>query len=717
MADSRKIYVAGVTPGAGSSVVALGLLGSVERRVSKVGFFKPVGEGASDPEVALMKSAYHLAPEPNELCPFSVAEARRLVGRGKEQELLDRIAASFDVVRGTSDFVVLLGINQQVSVNAFDMDINASVAARLGAPVLLVAGASAGAGEVPPQDLASAVLAGRASFEEEGCEILGAVVNRVPEETAARKYAEVLEAEGIRVFGVIPQIDFITMPRLKHVAEALGAEVLSGRDLLSNISTRTLVAGMEPRNFLKWLTCDNTLVIAPGDREDIILTVAMVQLSSRHRRVSGLVLTGGFKPDSEIISLVKESRVPDFPILLAGGDTYSVASSVSNLRVRIDPGDKDKIFTALAAFDKFVDRARLWDSLQVARRGIPSASAFLESIVEKAQGLGKKIVFPEGDEVRTIRACSRLARGKVLVPILLGDPQSIRKKAAELGADLEGVEILDPSVSEKKEEYAQVVYEIRKHRRGGMTLEGARQWIEQSRIHFGTAMVRCGDADGLVSGAVHSTADTIRPAFQIIGVRPGLALASSVFLMVFKDRVLVYGDCAIVPDPDAGELADIAIASAHTARAFGIEPRVAMLSYSTGRSGSGKDVDKVAEATRIVRQREPYLLVDGPIQYDAAIDPTVAKTKQPDSPVAGRATVFIFPDLNSGNIAYKAVQRMSGAKAVGPVIQGLRKPVNDLSRGCTSDEIYYVAALTAVQAAREGAGEAMTERREADVVR
>jgi len=310
-------------------------------------------------------------------------------------------------------------------------------------------------------------------------------------------------------------------------------------------------------------------------------------------------------------------------------------------------------------------------------------------------------VLPEGDDDRILRAAEQLLRRGVADLTVLGDDTAVRSRAASLGLGLGGLRTVDPSTSEWREDFAQTYYELRKHKGVGLPL-ARDSMVDVS--YFGTMMVYKGLADGMVSGAAHTTAHTIRPAFELIRTAPGVKVVSSVFFMLLADRVLVYGDCAVVPNPDAEQLADIAVSSAGTAATFGIEPRIAMLSYSTGESGSGTDVDKVREATRIARERRPDLLIEGPIQYDAAIDPEVARTKLPDSPVAGRATVFVFPDLNTGNNTYKAVQRSANAVAVGPVLQGLRKPVNDLSRGATVADIIDTVAITAIQAQKGVAG-------------
>ncbi len=306
-------------------------------------------------------------------------------------------------------------------------------------------------------------------------------------------------------------------------------------------------------------------------------------------------------------------------------------------------------------------------------------------------------MLPEGDDDRVLREASTWLQRGVGDLTILGDEQAVRARAAELGLELGAASILSPFDETLRDRFAKEYATVRAHK--GVTYETARDVVTDVS-YFGTMMVHLGLADGMVSGAAHTTAHTIRPSFEIIKTDPGVSIVSSVFLMALADRVLVYGDCAVVPDPTAPQLADIAISSAATAAQFAIEPRVAMLSYSTGESGSGDDVEKVREATRLVRERAPELLVDGPMQYDAAAEPSVAASKMPDSPVAGHATVFIFPDLNTGNNTYKAVQRSAGAVAIGPVLQGLRKPVNDLSRGALVSDIVNTVAITAIQAQR-----------------
>ena len=702
---ANSLFLCGTDQEAGSSVVALGLYGVLGRVVKRLAFFKPVGGGADDQDVAVMKSAYRLVEDAADLCPVTIEEARELVAQEQEGELLDRIARCYDRLRRGKQFVILEGINNQRAMSAFDMDINKDIAARLGTPVLLVARGSRRGSSTNVDQLVASVLTANRAFEEQQVDVLGVVVNRVedkPFEEVRRRIVEKFEQDGIPLFGVLPSLGFLGYPKLDQIAAELDAEVIAGEEALGTVATKTIVAAMEPANFLRHLDTDKTLVVTPGDREEVLLTLACAQKSPRRRSVAGVVLTGGLRPNPEIVSLINDLGLPDFPVMLVQTDTFTTATKIQDIDARIRPQDGDKIHTARSAVAEHVEHDRLWETLEMPRppRRRTGTAVFLEQIIEQARSSGKRIVLPEGEESRTVQAVGKILEMGVCPLIMLGDADTIHWAAGQVGFKLDHrVQIIDPLGPGAADRYLDVVVQARKGRPGGMTPEVACQWLEQSPINFGTAMVKAGDADGLVSGAVHSTGDTIRPALQIIRVKPEVGLASSVFFMALSDRVLVYGDCAIVPNPNARELAAIAYASARTARAFGIEPRVAMLSYSTGSSGAGVSVDKVAEATKLVKERNPDLIIDGPLQYDAAIDPEVGRLKQPDSPVAGRANVFIFPDLDAGNIAYKAVQRSAGAVAVGPVLQGLNKPVNDLSRGCSVDDIVYTVAVTAVQAA------------------
>ena len=436
------------------------------------------------------------------------------------------------------------------------------------------------------------------------------------------------------------------------------------------------------------------MIITPGDRSDVLLGLLTAHAAEGYPSLAGIILNGGFYPPPQIARLV-EGLGQRLPIIRSDYGTFRTASAAASIRGRLSADSQRKVDTALALFEKHVDGEALLARADVSRPSVITPLMFEWELLSRARSDKKHIVLPEGEDDRILRAASTLLQREVADLTILGNEATIRARATELGLDISAAQVIDPKDGELFERFAAEYAELRKHK--GMTVERARE-IVGSVSYFGTLMVQLGLADGMVSGAIHTTAHTIKPSFEIIKTQPGTSIVSSVFFMCLEDRVLVYGDCAVNPDPTAEQLADIAISSADTAAAFGIEPRIAMLSYSTGESGSGADVEKVRTATTLVRERRPDLEVEGPIQYDAAVDASVAKTKMPDSAVAGRATVFIFPDLNTGNNTYKAVQRSAGAVAVGPVLQGLRKPVNDLSRGALVQDIVNTVAITAIQA-------------------
>jgi phosphate acetyltransferase len=451
------------------------------------------------------------------------------------------------------------------------------------------------------------------------------------------------------------------------------------------------VAAMSVEHFLGDLS-DGTLVVVPGDRPDIVVASLVSTVSAELPAVAGIVLTGGYALDPTLKRLVDEAP---FPVLEAPGETYPVANAIGAVRPLLTADNERRIASALGLFEAHVDAAALERHISIERPRRMTPTMFEYELIERARADRRQIVLPEGDDDRVLRAADILLRRGVVDLTLLGDADEVRRRAAALALDLDGARIVNPASAPERDEYAAAYHELRKHK--GMTEEVAHDTVADV-TYFGTLMVQAGAADGMVSGAAHTTGDTIRPAFEIIKAGEGVSVVSSVFLMCLADRVLVYGDCAVNPQPDVEQLADIALSSARTAATFGIEPRVAMLSYSTGESGKGERVETVRAAVELIREREPDAMVEGPIQYDAAVDATVAALKLPESDVAGRATVFVFPDLDTGNIAYKAVQRSAGAVAIGPVLQGLRKPVNDLSRGCTVPDIVNTVAITAIQA-------------------
>ena len=481
---------------------------------------------------------------------------------------------------------------------------------------------------------------------------------------------------------------------MREVLEALDGELISGdAALLEREAESVLVAAMDVSHVLERLT-EGQLVIVPADRSAALISLAAAQASSSFPSMSGLVLNGGFSVAQHALRLIQGLGLP-LPVFTSPLDTFAAASTAGSLTGELAHGSERKVDVAVTAFEQEADVESLLAALEVEPSDVVTPIMFQAELVERARADRRTIVLPEPDDDRILRAADAILRRGISDVVLLGDAASVRARAAELGLDIAAARVASTSDPDLLEKYAAEFARLRAKK--GVTLEQAREKI-QDVSYFGTMMVHMGDADGMVSGAAHTTAHTIVPSFQIIKTKPGTSIVSSVFLMLLEDRVLVYGDCAVNPDPTAEQLADIAISSAETAKQFGVDPRVAMLSFSTGTSGKGADVDKVREATEIVRSKAPELAVDGPIQYDAAVDPTVAAKKAPDSAVAGRANVLIFPDLSSGNIGYKAVQRSSGAIAIGPVLQGLNKPVNDLSRGALVEDIINTVAITAVQA-------------------
>jgi phosphate acetyltransferase len=517
------------------------------------------------------------------------------------------------------------------------------------------------------------------------------MVNRAdPEDLEAIAAAVRPGASGRPVY-VLPELEAIARPTTGEVASALGLGQVAGLPDLERDVHSVKVAAMNVANFLHVLD-DGALVIVPGDRADVLVACLASSFSPEFPVPSALILTGGLAPDPTIYSLLAQAP---FPIFAAPDDTYVTAKRVSEVRSEIWSGHRRKVASALGLWAKRVDEAELLERLHLPRPERMTPLRFLHDLIERARLQRRHIVLPEGNDVRILRAAEILHRRDVCDLTILGNESEVRELASTQGIDLSGMSIVDPATSELRQQFAEKYAELRAHK--GVDLARALE-VMLDGSYFGTMMVQLGAVDGMVSGAAHTTAHTIRPALEFVKTRDGVKIVSSVFLMLMPDRVLVYGDCAVNPDPNAEQLADIALASAETAAQFGVEPRVAMLSYSTGGSGTGEAVDKVRQATEVVKARRPDLAVEGPIQYDAAVDAAIAQSKMPGSTVAGQATVFIFPDLNTGNNTYKAVQQSSGAVAVGPVLQGLRKPVNDLSRGCTVEDIVNTVAITAVQA-------------------
>jgi phosphate acetyltransferase len=695
----KNAYLATTGPAAGKCALALGLMSFLEREVGSVGYFRPIGrpghdeESSPDPSVELIRTVFTLEHDPRDMIGITDDRATDLITSGRYDDMLQEIVQAYKGYEAEHDFVLIEGTNYQGPTVAFEFDVNADIARNLGAPILLaVSGRDRSTGDI----VDNAILS-KEKFAERGCDLLAVIVNRAKAEdldhTSASLRAE-FEKAGIAFAGVIPEEEILARPRMDEIASALNAEVLYGERYLDNLVFGFRIASMQLMTILERLE-PGALVITSGDRADVLLGLMASQVSNQTANLSGILLSSGLKPSGEIDRVIQGLRDTQLPVLAVETGTYQTAIDVSRVASAITPKSHRKIETARIAFEQHVRSEIILEALSVARGEKLTPTLFLHSIIEKARADRRHIVLPEGGEERILRAVDALQRQRVVKLTLLGDEDEIRDRAAKLKVDLEGVNVISPAASDDLEEYAACYHELRHHK--GVTPEIAREAL-QDVTYYGTMMVHRGDADGMVSGSVTTTAQTIRPAFEFIKTKPGSHIVSSIFFMCLSDRVLVYGDCAVNPNPSTEELAEIAVASADTTAAFGIEPRVAMLSYATGQSGTGADVDKVREATEIARTMRPDLNIDGPLQYDAAVDAGVARTKLPESSVAGRATVFVFPDLNTGNNTYKAVQRSAGAIAVGPVLQGLRKPVNDLSRGCTVPDIVNTVAITAIQA-------------------
>lgn len=702
---SNNLYITSTEARSGKSLISLGVMEMLLGKIDRVGFFRPIvnidpGLKNPDNDINLISSRFKLEIPYEKMYGCTSKDVENLIAVGKDEEILERIIRKYNQLTETCDFVLCEGTDFASSTASFELDINAEISKNLGSPVLLVANAY----QKSMDDTLRSIELSIDSLSEKGCHTIATIVNRV-EPKEGKRIVKHLKKRGLikkQLVYTIPDEEYLGKPTVGEIADILGAEVLYGEEQLDRHVFNFTVAAMQLQNFLTRID-HGSLIITPGDRADVIVACLAAVSSTSMENISGILLTGDLKPEESIWKLIKGFSQM-VPILSVKDNTFPTAAIVDKVHAIISPDDDRKITRALAVFEKNVDVVQLGEEIVKTRTAIVTPKMFEYELVKKAKKHRQHIVLPEGEEERILRAAETLLRREVVDITLLGDEQRIRDRISELGLRLNNAIIIDPSKSRVFDEYVQTYFELRKHR--GITVENARD-IMSDVTYFGTMMIYKGNADGMVSGSVHSTADTIRPAFEIIKTKAGFSIVSSVFFMCLAEKVLVYGDCAVNPSPNANQLAEITLSSAHTAKAFGIDPVVALLSYSTGKSGSGEDVVRVREATKIAKEmaRESYpgLKIDGPIQYDAAVEPSVAKTKMPESDVAGRATVFIFPDLNTGNNTYKAVQRSAGAVAIGPVLQGLKQPVNDLSRGCTIPDIVNTVAITAIQAQSEKA--------------
>ncbi|MFI6561953.1 phosphate acetyltransferase [Streptomyces sp. NPDC050534] len=685
---TRSVYVTGIDRGDGRQVVELGVMELLTRQVDRVGVFRPLVHHNPDRLFELLRARYRLSQDPATVYGMDYHEASALQAEQGTDELVSTLVDRFHVVARDYEVVLVLGTDYAHTQLPDELSLNARLANEFGASVIPVVG---GRGQSVESALAETRNAYRA-YDGLGCDVLAMVTNRVAPDDRD-EIARSLDARLPVPCYVVPDDPALAAPTVSQIGQALGAKVLLGDDAgLARDALDFVFGGAMMPNFLAALT-PGCLVVTPGDRADLVVG-SLAAHSAGTPPIAGVLLTLNEVPSAEILTLAAR-LAPGTPVLSVAGNSFPTAAELFSLEGKLNAATPRKAETALGLFERYVDTGDLLKRVSAPSSDRVTPMMFEHKLLEQARSDKRRVVLPEGTEERVLHAAEVLLRRGVCDLTLLGPVEQIRKKAADLGIDLGEAQLIDPATSELRDSFAEKYAVLRAHR--GVTVELAYDVVSDVN-YFGTLMVEEGLADGMVSGSVHSTAATIRPAFEIIKTTPDTDIVSSVFFMCLADKVLVYGDCAVIPDPNAAQLADIAVQSAATAARFGVEPRIAMLSYSTGTSGTGADVDKVREATELVRQRRPDLMIEGPIQYDAAVEPSVAATKLPGSEVAGQASVLIFPDLNTGNNTYKAVQRSAGAIAVGPVLQGLRKPVNDLSRGALVSDIVNTVAITAVQA-------------------
>ncbi len=692
----KNLYVTTTEARSGKSVISLGIMDLLLRDIDKVGFFRPIvrkgGEG-NDKDINLIKEHCKLDFDYEEMYGCTLEEAQQLHWSGRENDLIDTILKKYKQLENKCDFVLCEGTDFESVATTFEFNVNSEIASNLNAPVFVVLNAN----NKSKKEIISSLNTNIESFKKADCTILGVVANRTNTDHVEKLRETTQELFKEFPVYVVPEQTILGKATVKGIAQALDADVYCGQENMEQIVNHVSVGAKQIHNFVGDIK-QGDLIVTPGDRSDILLgSLLSLIANSKIPTIAGIVLTNGMKPEESVMNIITSLGDKTIPVMGVDSSTFDVATLLNNMNNGLNADDTQKIPAALGLFEAHIDASELREQMNLIRSTRVTPKMFEHRLIEAAKKNIQRIVLPEGTEERILRATEILNRREICKVILLGNETKIKDKISTLGLNMnfDTIQIIDPAKSEMFDSYVAKYVELRKHK--GMTEAAARDMMADVNC-FGTMMIGQGDADGMVSGSVHTTAQTIRPAFEIIKTKPGCTSVSSVFLMCLADRVLVYGDCAVIPNPTPQQLAEIAINSAETAMAFDIDAKVAMLSYSTGASGTGDDVEAVREGATIAKEARPDLLIEGPIQYDAAIDPNVAKTKLPDSNVAGQATVFVFPDLNTGNNTYKAVQRSANAVAIGPILQGLNAPVNDLSRGCTVIDIVNTSIITAVQA-------------------
>lgn len=696
---TKNVFIASAEPYSGKSIVSLGLVNMLLGKAQKVGYFKPIintdPKEKKDVHIDTVSSYFSLPHPYEDSYAFTRQQALKLLEMENQGELIDTVIHKIKKLEETHDFIIIDGSDFVGEGTSFELEANISIAKNVNAPVIIVV---SGDHKTVPQVVNSALTIWR-SFEGRELQVIGMIVNKVQPQQAdsLKEFLSGQLPENVAL-SIIPEVKNLDAPTMKEIADHLGGKMVLGEERLSNQVDNFITGAMQVPQFLNHVK-ENVVIVTPADRGDIVISALQANLSTNYPNVAGIVLSGGGRLDKPVQRLI-EGLQTVVPIISVKTGTFETTARVSTVRSRITPDNKQKIQLAIDTFNKYVDVKSLDEKLVTYESEGITPHMFQYQITKRARSQRKHIVLPEGDDDRVLKAAARLQNQDIVDLTILGDPAQITTSFKRLGlaVDTSRLQIINPQESEQFNDYVQTLYELRKGK--NVSLETARDLMTDVS-YFGTMMVYKGHADGMVSGAVHTTQHTIRPALQFVKTKPGISVVSSIFFMCLPDRVTVFGDCAVNPDPTAEQLAEIAISSAESSKNFGIEPRIAMLSYSSGTSGEGADVEKVRLATAIVKQKRPDLKVEGPIQYDAAVDPVVGKQKLPASEVAGRANVLIFPDLNTGNNTYKAVQRETGALAIGPMLQGLNKPVNDLSRGCTVDDIFNTVIITAIQGQEE----------------
>ena len=693
---NKAIYIATSEENSGKSIITLGLMSMLIGKTAKVGYFRPIvedfEEGKLDNHIETVINHFRLDISFEDAYAITKGQLIKKKNKGKIGEVIDLIIEKYKRLEERFDFVLVEGTSFTGEGTVIEMGMNVLIAKNLGIPTIIV-GTEA---EKTQEELVDSLYLAYDSFKVKEVEVLAVIANKVKPENMESVTASLKKSLPEEVLvNTIPIISSLNNPTIQEIVKELNARVLFGASFLNNQIGSFSVGAMQLRNYLLNLK-ENGLVITPGDRADIILGALQANESVNYPAISGIVLTGNILPEESILKLI-EGLSNVVPIIAVEEGTYLITNKIGSIKPKIYANNKEKILTSINTFENYVDLDNLSDKLIKFESDGMTPKMFQYNLVKRAKKHRKHIVLPEGNDDRIIIAASRLLAMDVVDISIIGEQKQIENKVAALGLtfDFSKVNIINLNKSVHYDDYVNTYYELRKEKK--MTLEIAKDLMEDGS-YFGTMMVYKGHADGMVSGAAHTTQHTILPALQFIKTKPNSSVVSSIFFMCLEDRVSIFGDCAINPNPTAEQLAEIAISSAESSMAFGIEPKIAMLSYSSGSSGKGDEVDKVRTATEIVRHKRPDLKIEGPIQYDAAVDPEVGQSKMPNSEVAGHASVLIFPDLNTGNNTYKAVQRETGALAIGPMLQGLNKPVNDLSRGCTVDDIINTVVITAIQA-------------------